>query len=628
MPTKNENSTIAKTKTASKKDTKKHSSKPKTINHIDSEKIKSDQTGFIETYLRSDGSAIKTFFRLYKGHYGELLLSTLFWILKSSPIWILPIITANLIDLVAEKPTGNVMHIFIANIVFAVIIHLQNIPTHTLHTKYFSKARRSVEAGLRGAMVRKLQHLSISFHKEMESGRIQSKVMRDVENIEALSAQILITLLDVIVSLIVTCAIIIGKNPIIFLIFLVAIPVAVLSVMPFRNILRKQNKSFHKEIEKTSSNVMDMVELIPVTRSHALENREINKMNKQLYSVANRGYELDITNALFGSVTWVVMSLFNILCLAICVYFALKDKISVGDISIYTSYFAQLLAKISSIVALIPIFSKGLQSVDSVGEILKSYDIEEYKNKKKISALKGEFEFRNVFFHYNNDDRLVLKDFNLSVKQGESIALVCESGSGKSTVVNMAIGLFTATSGSITIDGKDIKELDMHSVRKRIAVVPQNTILFNGTIKENITYGKPGVTKEELDNAIEAANLKQVIEKLPNGINTDIGEHGGRLSGGQRQRISIARAIIRNPDVIVFDEATSALDSVSEAEIQAAINNLTKDRTTFIVAHRLSTIRTADKIAVVRDGTCVEYGTYDELMAKKGEFYRYKMTQS
>lgn len=628
MPTKNEKSTTTKPKTASKKSTKTQSSKPKAANHIDSGKIKSDQTDFIETYLQSDGSTIKTFFRLYKGHYGELILSTLFWVLKTSPIWILPIITANLIDLVAEEQTGNITYIFIANIIFAVIIHVQNIPTHTLHTMYFSKARRSVEAGLRGAMVRKLQHLSISFHKEMESGRIQSKVMRDVENIEVLSAQILITLLDVIVSLIVTCAIIIGKSPVIFLIFLVAIPIAVLTVMPFRNILRKQNKSFHKEIEKTSSNVMDMVELIPVTRSHALENKEINKMNKQLYSVANRGYELDITNALFGSVTWVVMSLFNILCLVICVYFALKDKISIGDISIYTSYFAQLLAKISSIVALIPIFSKGLQSVDSVGEILKSYDIEEYKNKKKISALQGAFEFKHVFFHYNNDDRLVLKDFNLSVKPGETIALVGESGSGKSTVVNMAIGLFNATSGSITIDGKDIKDLDMHSVRKRIAVVPQNTILFNGTIKENITYGKPGVTKEELDHAIEAANLKHVIEKLPNGINTDIGEHGGKLSGGQRQRISIARAIIRNPDVIVFDEATSALDTVSEAEIQAAINNLTKDRTTFIVAHRLSTIRTADKIAVVSNGTCVEYGTYDELMAKKGEFYRYKMTQS
>lgn len=603
--------------------------KNKPISYIDSGKIKADQTEFIQTYLKSDGSAIKTFFRLYKGHYGELVLSTIFWFLKTSPVWIFPIITANLIDLVLEKQDGvNVMPLFIANIVFAVLIHIQNIPTHTLHTKFFSKARRSVEAGLRGAMVRKLQHLSISFHKEMETGKIQSKVMRDVENIEVLSSQILITLLDIVVSIVVTCSVIIVKNPVIFFIFLIAVPIAVLSVMPFRKILSKQNKSFHKEIEKTSSNVMDMVELIPVTRSHALENKEINKMNKQLYNVANRGYELDITNNLFASVTWVVISVFNIICLVVCVYFAMQDKITVGDISIYTNYFSQLLSKASAIVSLIPIFAKGLQSVDSVGEILKSYDIEEYKNKKKISSLKGEFEFKNVFFHYNDDERFVLKDFNLTVKQGETVALVGESGSGKSTVVNMAIGLFNANSGSITIDGKDIKELDMHSVRKRIAVVPQNTILFNGTIKENITYGKTGVTKAELDKAIEAANLKQVIEKLPDGINTDIGEHGGKLSGGQRQRISIARAIIRNPDVIIFDEATSALDTVSEAEIQSAINNLTKDRTTFIVAHRLSTIRTADKIAVVSNGTCVEYGTYDELMEKKGEFYKYKMTQS
>lgn len=611
----------------SRKNTQNSGSKSKTVNHIDSGKVKADQTDFIKTYLKSDGSSTKTFFRLYKGHYGELLLSTLFWCLKSTPAWILPIITANLIDLVVERPSGKIIPIFVTNVVFAIIVSLQNIPTHVLHTKFFSKARRSVEAGLRGAMVRKLQQLSISFHKEMETGKIQSKVMRDVENIETLSAQILITAFDVIFSLIIISTVIISKNPIIFLIFVVSIPVAVLAVAPFKNALRKQNKNFHKEIEKTSSSVMDMVELIPVTRSHALENKEILKMNKQLYNVANRGYELDITNALFGSVTWVVMSLFNILCLVVCVYFALNDKISVGDISVYTSYFSQLLSKISSIVALIPIFSKGLQSVDSVGEILKSYDIEEYKNKKKMSSLEGAFEFKNVFFHYHDDERFVLKDFNLSVKPGETIALVGESGSGKSTVVNMAIGLFTATSGSITIDGRDIKDLDMHSVRKRIAVVPQNTILFNGTIKENITYGRPGVTKKELDDAIEAANLKHVIEQLPDGINTDIGEHGGKLSGGQRQRISIARAIIRDPDVIVFDEATSALDSVSEAEIQSAINNLTKDRTTFIVAHRLSTIRTADKIAVVQNGTCVEYGTYDELMAKKGEFYKYKMMQ-
>lgn len=595
---------------------------------IDSAKIKSDQTDFINAYLASDGSSLKLFFRLYKGHYGELILSAIFLILKSSPNWIFPIITANLIDLVVQKQAGvSVMPIFIFNVALAFVVYIQNILTTTLHSKYFNRAKRSVEAGLRGAMIRKLQFLSISFYKEMETGKIQSKVMRDVENIELFSSQMLVTTISIAASVLVTGTIIIIKNPIIFLVFVVTVPIAAFSVLPFKNILKKQNKSFHKEMEKTSAAVMDMVELIPVTRSHALENTEINKINKQLYNVASRGYELDITNSLFGSTTWVIISIFNVICFAVCIYLAMQNKITVGDISIYTAYFSQLLNTFSAVIALIPIISKGLQSIESVGEILQSYDVEEYRNKKRITKLNGEFEFKNVFFHYHDDERLVLKDLNLTVKQGETVALVGESGSGKSTVVNMAIGLFSATSGSITIDGKDIKELDMRSVRNRVAVVPQNTILFNGTIKENIIYGRKGVTKAELDKAIEAANLKQVIDKLPNGVNTNIGEHGGRLSGGQRQRISIARAIIRNPDVIIFDEATSALDTVSEAEIQSAINNLTRERTTFIVAHRLSTIRTADKIAVISNGTCVEFGTYDELMQKKGEFYKYKMTQ-
>ncbi len=594
--------------------------------HINTDKIKSDETSFIETYLKSDGSSIKTLVRLYKGHYFDLFLSAIFYVIKSSPTWVLPIITANLINL-AVNPGENRMFLFTVNIVVAVIVHVQNIPTHILHTRYFSRARRSVEAGLRGAMVRKLQHLSISFHKEMESGRIQSKVMRDVENIELLSFQVINTIFDVAMTFIISAVVIIGKSPLIFLIFLISLPVACASITPFLTRMRTQNKKFHREIEKTSSDVMDMLELIPVTRAHALENKEISKMNKRLTRVANRGYELDITQSFFGSVVWVVMSLFNILCLAICVYMAMEKRITVGDITIYTSYFAQLLNKVFSIVQLIPIFAKGLQSVESVGEILKSYDIEEYRNKKKISKLQGKFEFKDVYFHYNDDDRLVMKDFNLTVNPGETIALVGESGSGKSTAVNLAIGLFLPTSGDILIDGKSIRDLDMHSMRKRIAVVPQNTILFNGTIRDNITYGKPNVSKQELDAVIESANLKKVIEALPDGLKTDIGENGGKLSGGQRQRISIARALIRDPDVIIFDEATSALDTVSEAEIQGAIDTLTKDRTTFIVAHRLSTIRMADKIAVVSKGTCVEYGTYDELMAKKGEFYKYKMTQ-
>jgi ATP-binding cassette subfamily B protein len=222
----------------------------------------------------------------------------------------------------------------------------------------------------------------------------------------------------------------------------------------------------------------------------------------------------------------------------------------------------------------------------------------------------------------------VLNDFSLNVKQGETIALVGESGAGTSTVLNLVTGFNRINNGEILIDGKNINDIDLRSYRRFISIVPQKSILFSGTIKENITYGNPRISEKKLWEVIDAANLRSVIEKLPDGINTNVGEHGDKLSGGQKQRISIARAIIRNPRVIIFDEATSALDSVSEQEIQNAIETLTKDRTTFIVAHRLSTIRNADKIAVVGEGRCIEYGTYEELMAKKGEFYKLKQLQS
>ena len=222
----------------------------------------------------------------------------------------------------------------------------------------------------------------------------------------------------------------------------------------------------------------------------------------------------------------------------------------------------------------------------------------------------------------------VLNGLNLTVNAGETVALVGESGSGKSTILNLVIGFNFAESGEVLIDGKNIKDFDLRSYRENISVVPQNSILFSGTVRENITYGRTDYTDDEIAYAVHAAQLDDVIAGLPQGLDTGVGEHGAKLSGGQRQRIAIARAIIRNPKVIIFDEATSALDSVTEREIQSAIDSLTRDRTTFIVAHRLSTIKNADKIAVIKNGKCVEYGTYDELIAKKGEFYAFKKIQS
>ena len=361
---------------------------------------------------------------------------------------------------------------------------------------------------------------------------------------------------------------------------------------------------------------------------HALEDEEVAKMSGQLFSVAEKGYKLDLIQALFGSVGWAVFQIFQVICLAFTGYLAIGGKIQAGDITLYQSYFATVVNQVSSIVTLLPTIAKGIESVNSIGEVLLSEDIEDNEGKEKLEQVTGTFDFEDVCFHYKNNEHNVLNHLNLHVKSGETIALVGESGAGKSTILNLVIGFNQAESGKVLIDGKDISKIDLRTYRKHLAVVPQTSILFSGTIRDNITYGCENVSEEELQKVIKAANLSDLIASLPKGLDTMVGEHGGKLSGGQRQRISIARALIRDPKVIVLDEATSALDSISEKLIQQALNNLTEGRTTFIVAHRLSTIRDADRIAVIADGRCAEYGTYEELMALQGEFYQLKQIQS
>jgi ATP-binding cassette subfamily B protein len=381
-------------------------------------------------------------------------------------------------------------------------------------------------------------------------------------------------------------------------------------------------------MEATSARVMEMEEMVPVTRAHALENIEVKKMEALVKSVAEEGYRLDIIQANFGSVSWAIFQIFQIGCLIFTGMLVLKDKLLAGDIILYQSYFTTIVTQVSGLLTLLPTIAKGMESITSIGEILNAHDIEEHTGKPKIDNIKGDYEFNYLSFWYNDSVRHVLKGLNMKVKAGETIALVGESGAGKSTFLNLVIGFIMPTGGEILVDGNNLKEINLRSYRKHIAVVPQETILFSGSVRDNITYGVPSVTEEQLEEAIQAANLTDVISELPDGLETLIGDHGNKMSGGQRQRIAIARAIIRNPRVIIFDEATSALDSVSETLILEALSNLIKDRTTFIVAHRLSTIRKADKICVLRDGSCAEFGTYEELLALKGEFYHMKLLQS
>ena len=588
------------------------------------EKISQEEKVILECYAEKHGF-LGTLFRLYKGNYGNLAVAVIMFILKSMPSWVIPLVTACIIDTATSKPDDAVRRLIICGIIILAVM-VQNIPTTFLYSMYFSRAQRSVEAGLRGAMIRKLQQLSISFHKDFSSGKIQSKVMRDVESVETFTSQIFSTVITAIVMMTISLGIVINKSIIVFFMFLICVPFTVFLTRLFRRKIQERNHNLRKEIENVSADVLDMEELIPVTRAHSLENYEVNKMVGSITKVARRGYSVDKIHAIFGSSNWFLFTFFQMICLFFTGTLALKGKITIGDVTLYQNYFNTLISQVSSIINLLPIIAKGAESLSSIGEILSSTNIEPNERKQKIKNLDGDFEFKDVNFKYD-DDTPVLKGFSLKVEKGETVALVGESGSGKSTVLNLLIGFNQPDSGIFKIDGKDAADIDMRSYRQFLSVVPQNSILFSGTIKENITYGRKSVTDEMLNYAIKAACLDSVIEKLPNGINTFVGEHGAKLSGGQRQRISIARAIIRNPQVIIFDEATSALDSVTENEIQTAIDNLTRDRTTFIVAHRLSTIKNADKIAVMADGRCVEYGTYNELMAKKGEFYKLKQMQ-
>ncbi|MGF7145651.1 ATP-binding cassette subfamily B protein [Anaerotaenia torta] len=581
---------------------------------------------FIESYEKHKNHNIKILLSMYRGNYHRFLLSAFFYTVKHSPAWAMPIVIANIVNCVTVR-ADNTLRVITLNAAVIAALVILNIPMNYLHVHYRSRAIRQVEAGLRSALVRKLQQLSISYHKEMESGRLQSKVMRDVEAVETLSSQLFVNLLNILINITVALGITAVSNRIVFIFFLLTIPVAALTIVAFRSRIRKQNHRFRKEMEATSARVMEMEEMVPVTRAHALENVEVRKMEALVRSVAEEGYRLDMIQANFGSVSWAIFQIFQIGCLVFTGMLVLRNKLLAGDIILYQSYFTTIVTQVSGLLTLLPTISKGMESVTSIGEVLNAHDVEEHHNKPKIGDIKGDYEFKDLRFQYNDSSRDVLRGLNLKVKAGETIALVGESGAGKSTILNLVIGFIMPSEGELLVDGRNLKEINLRSYRRHIAVVPQETILFSGSVRDNITYGLPSVTEEELEKAIQAANLSDVIEGLPEGLNTLIGDHGNKMSGGQRQRIAIARAIIRNPRVILFDEATSALDSVSEAVILDALSNLIKGRTTFIVAHRLSTIRKADRICVLKDGVCAEFGTYEELMELQGEFYRMKSLQ-
>lgn len=573
---------------------------------------------FIQCFRKK--SIFMTFIGIYKESYLQLFISAVIFYIKNSPILLMPYILANIVDAIMKNSKESV-HSILINVLVVAIVLLLNPPMQIMHVKLYSKALRNIEKRLRQVLLTKMERLSMNYYQKHQSGTLQSKIIRDVEGIQVLSEQFFIGALNSSENILLALIIVVIKSRIVFLFFLVLIPLAVFLVVRFNGVIQNANMSYRKSMEKIASRVSEMMELIPITRAHGLEEKELEKSNIALDELERNGRGVDRINAIFGSMGFTLFEGFQLICLVFTSYLALHHKITVGEVTLFQTYFVLIVNNVIGSIGVIPAVEKGLQSLYSIGEVLLSEEEEDHSGTIKLDPVTGEIHFHEVSYKYPDAKKYALSNFSLDIKPGEQIALVGESGSGKSTLLSLLLGFMNPTDGDISIEGKKLDQLDKYTYRHNIAVVQQNTVLFSGTLKENILYGLDIANEKDIQNAISMAELSSVIKELPDGLDSAVNEHGNNFSGGQKQRISIARAIMRDAKIIILDEATSALDSITEQKVQSNLNKVLKGKTRLVATHRLSTIKEADKIVVLKQGVCVETGTFDELIEKKGEFY-------
>ena len=482
----------------------------------------------------------------------------------------------------------------------------------------------NMERDMRQQLFDHYEKLSFSYYDQNNSGQMMSKLVSDLFDIAEFAHHGPENLFISVIK-------IVGSFIFLFLInWRLAIPLVILVILMFIFSI-SQNKRMQetfmdnrRKIGEVNSSLQDTLAGIRVVQSFANEDIERKKFTK-----SNHGFLMskDANYKCMGNFMGFNLFFQGMMYLVTLVfggYLIAQGQMEVTDLAMYALYIGIFISPIQILVELTEMIQKGLSGFRRFLAVMETDpDIEDAPDAKPLENVKGEVAYDHVSFHYSDDDTLVLSDVSFKIPAGESIALVGPSGSGKTTICNLLPRFYDITGGKVTIDGKDVRKLTLKSLRSQIGIVQQDVYLFCGTVKENISYGKPDATMDEIIDAAKKANIHEFIMSLPDGYDTFVGERGTRLSGGQKQRISIARVFLKNPPILILDEATSALDNESERWIQKSLEELAKNRTTITIAHRLSTIRNADEILVVSDNKIAERGSHDELMALGGIYAHY-----
>ncbi|HMP77600.1 MAG TPA: ABC transporter ATP-binding protein [Kiritimatiellia bacterium] len=478
----------------------------------------------------------------------------------------------------------------------------------------------SLMSGLRGEIFNKLHFLNFGYLDRQKSGRLLSKYAFDTQKVEGALSQILGQFVpNILYSLSIT-AILVTLHWQLSIALLMMVPIFIIIRQTFYARIQVSNENSRKAQERLTGSASEAITALRLVRSLGEEKQVTAHMEERSSDYARTKVELSGLSSKFGTFSYAATQFLSLVVIAGGAWFVIQGSMTLGTLLAFMAGLPIIMMPVHAFAAVSEQYFMGQESYRSIKELLDSNYVEEWRGTRKPAPLRGEIKFEHVAFSYPGTQRPVLSDFDLHIRPGEHVALVGHSGAGKSTVTYLVLGLYRPEQGNILIDGISQADFDMRWLRKQSAVVLQESLLLSGSISENIRFARPDATDEQVREAARLANAEEFILQMPEGFDTKVGERGVMLSGGQRQRLSIARALLRDPRILILDEATSALDYNSERLVQEALERLASGRTVITIAHRLSTIRKANRVVVMDAGRIVETGTFDELRRNGGYF--------